>query len=179
MKPTQLSVPAGSINQIPGTAVICGDLRVTPFYDIHKVRLVAAGCCCCCVCLLASRGAGSAFTQASGGGGGSQGCFSLVGKSRHKQHPPQTQTKNKKKPKNKNKKVIAAVRGYVDDINANPDRLARGQRGPHSKYELPEEGLRGRLELKVFDNIGKGVACNLDSPGARVGGGGGVWWCVC
>jgi hypothetical protein len=29
--------------------------------------------------------------------------------------------------------VIAKVRSYVDDINANPDMLAKGQRGPYSR----------------------------------------------
>lgn len=29
--------------------------------------------------------------------------------------------------------VIAKVRGYVDDMNAHPDSLAKGQRGPYSK----------------------------------------------
>ncbi len=38
---------------------------------------------------------------------------------------------------------------------------------PVSRYELPEEELKGRLELKFFDNVGKGVACNLDSKGGR------------
>lgn len=26
------------------------------------------------------------------------------------------------------------------------------------RYELPDEGLKGRLELKIFDNVGKGVS---------------------
>ncbi len=39
MKPTQVSYPGGSINQIPGSATICGDCRITPFYDLEKVRL--------------------------------------------------------------------------------------------------------------------------------------------
>lgn len=38
LKPTQWSYPAGSINQIPGTATVCGDCRVTPFYDVEEVR---------------------------------------------------------------------------------------------------------------------------------------------
>eukprot|EP00882_Tetradesmus_deserticola_P002404 GHRQ01002563.1.p1 GENE.GHRQ01002563.1~~GHRQ01002563.1.p1 ORF type:complete len:440 (+),score=207.27 GHRQ01002563.1:231-1550(+) len=63
--------------------------------------------------------------------------------------------------------VIAKVRSYVDDINAHPDSLAKGQRGPYSRYELPDEDLKGRLELKIFDNVGKGVACNLESKGFK------------
>lgn len=99
LKPTQWSVLPGSINQIPGQATVCGDIRVTPFYDIQE--------------------------------------------------------------------VIKSVEGYVDDINKNPDMLARGQRGPHSKYELPQESLRGKVEIKFFDNVGRGVACNLESPGFK------------
>jgi len=41
-------------------------------------------------------------------------------------HPP-TQTAHHQ--------VIKKVQGYVDDINKNPDMLARGQRGPHSKCD--------------------------------------------
>lgn len=37
LKPTQWSYPLGSINQIPGQATICGDVRVTPFYDMAEV----------------------------------------------------------------------------------------------------------------------------------------------
>lgn len=99
LKPTQWSYPSGSINQIPGSATVCGDIRLTPFYDMEQ--------------------------------------------------------------------VIARVRGYVDELNAAPDALARGQRGPCSRYELPDEALKGRLELKFFDNIGKGVACDLESKGFK------------
>lgn len=55
--------------------------------------------------------------------------------------------------------VMAKVRGYVDELNAQPDQLlCLGQRGPCSRYELAEDSLKGRLELKFFDNIGKGVS---------------------
>ncbi|EFJ48310.1 hypothetical protein VOLCADRAFT_81178 [Volvox carteri f. nagariensis] len=37
MKPTQWVYPGGSINQIPGQATVCGDCRITPFYDVDKV----------------------------------------------------------------------------------------------------------------------------------------------
>lgn len=37
LKPTQWRYPGGSINQIPGEATICGDVRVTPFYDLATV----------------------------------------------------------------------------------------------------------------------------------------------
>lgn len=59
--------------------------------------------------------------------------------------------------------VMKKLQQYVDDINADLPSLAH--RGPHSKYELPDEGLRGKVTLKFFDMVGKGVACNLDSPG--------------
>ena len=91
LKPTQWHYPSGSINQIPGTATICGDMRVTPFYDVEQ--------------------------------------------------------------------VMSKVRIYVDDLNSQPDQhLCKGQRGPCSRYELPEDDLKGRLELKFFDNVGKGVS---------------------
>jgi hypothetical protein len=38
LKPTQWSYPSGSINQIPGSATVSGDMRVTPFYDVEEVR---------------------------------------------------------------------------------------------------------------------------------------------
>jgi hypothetical protein len=41
LKPTQWHYPSGSINQIPGTATICGDMRVTPFYDVEEVGVSA------------------------------------------------------------------------------------------------------------------------------------------
>ncbi|XP_074317751.1 acetylornithine deacetylase-like [Silene latifolia] len=34
MKPTQWSYPGGGNNQIPGECTICGDVRLTPFYDV-------------------------------------------------------------------------------------------------------------------------------------------------
>lgn len=38
--------------------------------------------------------------------------------------------------------VIIKLEEYVDDINANIEKL--GTRGPVSKYVLPDENLRGR-----------------------------------
>eukprot|EP00271_Cylindrocystis_brebissonii_P006292 TRINITY_DN189_c0_g1_i1.p1 TRINITY_DN189_c0_g1~~TRINITY_DN189_c0_g1_i1.p1 ORF type:complete len:435 (-),score=75.46 TRINITY_DN189_c0_g1_i1:458-1762(-) len=37
MKPTQWSLPSGSVNQIPGECTISGDIRVTPFYNLDDV----------------------------------------------------------------------------------------------------------------------------------------------
>eukprot|EP00197_Chlamydomonas_leiostraca_P004747 CAMPEP_0202867528 /NCGR_PEP_ID=MMETSP1391-20130828/9483_1 /ASSEMBLY_ACC=CAM_ASM_000867 /TAXON_ID=1034604 /ORGANISM="Chlamydomonas leiostraca, Strain SAG 11-49" /LENGTH=429 /DNA_ID=CAMNT_0049547581 /DNA_START=14 /DNA_END=1303 /DNA_ORIENTATION=- len=98
MKPTQWRYPGGSINQIPGEATVCGDCRMTPFYDLDKVK--------------------------------------------------------------------AALEGYVAAINADLGSLP--VHGPASKYELPEEEFKGRLELKFFDASAPGVACNLDSEGHKV-----------
>eukprot|EP00270_Netrium_digitus_P005830 TRINITY_DN1782_c0_g1_i1.p1 TRINITY_DN1782_c0_g1~~TRINITY_DN1782_c0_g1_i1.p1 ORF type:complete len:434 (+),score=116.56 TRINITY_DN1782_c0_g1_i1:93-1394(+) len=95
MKPTQISCPPGSINQIPGECTVAGDIRITPFYDVNK--------------------------------------------------------------------VITAIEGYVEDINMNLGSLAT--HGPFSKYELPDEGIKGKLELQFEEMRMQGVACNLDSPG--------------
>ncbi|EFJ21664.1 hypothetical protein SELMODRAFT_106336 [Selaginella moellendorffii] len=59
--------------------------------------------------------------------------------------------------------VVKKLKSYVDDINANIEKL--GVRGPVSKYTLPEEGLRGRLTMEFDEMMMSGVACNLDSPG--------------
>lgn len=47
LKPTQWSYPSGSINQIPGSATICGDMRVTPFYDVEEVRHIVLSFLAC------------------------------------------------------------------------------------------------------------------------------------
>ena len=47
--------------------------------------------------------------------------------------------------------VMAAVDGYVADLNANLGALPT--RGPMSKYALPAEGLSGRLELTWGDGF--------------------------
>ncbi|PNW87021.1 hypothetical protein CHLRE_02g105500v5 [Chlamydomonas reinhardtii] len=99
MKPTQWSYPGGSINQIPGEATICGDCRITPFYDVQQ--------------------------------------------------------------------VMDKLRSYADDLNsASSGALeALPTQGPCSKYVLPDEGLRGKVELTFFDSYAKGIACNLDTVG--------------
>ena len=38
MKPTQIKVPKGGLNQLPPTCTVSGDIRLTPFYDLGKVR---------------------------------------------------------------------------------------------------------------------------------------------
>jgi acetylornithine deacetylase len=59
--------------------------------------------------------------------------------------------------------VMAKLKSYVDDLNASITSLPT--HGPCSKYELPDEGLKGRLSLKFFDSFTRGVACKLDSEG--------------
>jgi acetylornithine deacetylase len=67
--------------------------------------------------------------------------------------------------------VIAKVNEYVAEINANPNvviTMGHGDmpmHGPHSKYELPDEELKGRLEMKWIGEGENGVACKLDSEG--------------
>ncbi|KAL9248978.1 Acetylornithine deacetylase-like protein [Drosera capensis] len=57
------------------------------------------------------------------------------------------------------------LREYVDDINANIEKLPT--RGPVSKYVLPDENLRGSLTI-TFDEAMSGVACDLNSHGFHV-----------
>lgn len=54
---------------------------------------------------------------------------------------------------------------YVDDINSNIEKLPT--RGPVSKYILPDENIKGRLDI-TFEETMSGVACNLDSRGFHV-----------
>nr|GMD78257.1 acetylornithine deacetylase [Ipomoea batatas] len=61
--------------------------------------------------------------------------------------------------------VMKKLQEYVDDLNANIDKL--DTRGPVSKYALPDENLRGRLSIS-FDEASSGVACNLESRGFQV-----------
>ena len=37
-KPTQIKCTPGSLNQLPPETTVEGDIRLTPFYDIHKVK---------------------------------------------------------------------------------------------------------------------------------------------
>ncbi|KAG6405374.1 hypothetical protein SASPL_132963 [Salvia splendens] len=61
--------------------------------------------------------------------------------------------------------VIKKLEAYVEDLNTNIEKL--DTRGPVSKYVLPDENLRGRLDI-TFDEAMSGVACNLDSRGFHV-----------
>ena len=63
------------------------------------------------------------------------------------------------------KKVMAAVDGYVKDLNENIEKLPK--HGPCSKYTLPGEGRRGKVDIEWAsgDNPMRGIACDIDSPG--------------
>ncbi|XP_006352852.1 acetylornithine deacetylase-like [Solanum tuberosum] len=61
--------------------------------------------------------------------------------------------------------VIKKLQEYVDDLNANIEKL--DTRGPVSKYVLPDENLRGRMTI-TFDETSSGVACDLNSLGYKV-----------
>ncbi|XAR54818.1 Acetylornithine deacetylase [Bertholletia excelsa] len=63
------------------------------------------------------------------------------------------------------KDVMKKLEECVDDLNANIEKL--DTRGPVSKYVLPDEQLRGRIEIS-FNEASSGVACNLDSRGFHV-----------
>jgi len=43
MKPTQISVPKGGLNQLPPTCKVSGDIRLTPFYDVKEVQEAVKG----------------------------------------------------------------------------------------------------------------------------------------
>ncbi|XP_020082760.1 acetylornithine deacetylase-like [Ananas comosus] len=62
--------------------------------------------------------------------------------------------------------IVKKLYAYVDDINAHIEDL--DTRGPVSKYVLPDEGLKGRVEIKTGEEIIAGIACNLDSRGYHV-----------
>ncbi|XP_038888364.1 acetylornithine deacetylase-like [Benincasa hispida] len=57
------------------------------------------------------------------------------------------------------------IQEYVDYINAHVEDLE--SRGPVSKYTLPAEGLRGRIDM-TFGVPLPGIACDLDSIGYKV-----------
>ncbi|KAI4315129.1 hypothetical protein L6164_027972 [Bauhinia variegata] len=63
------------------------------------------------------------------------------------------------------KDVMKNLQEYVDDINENIQKLET--RGPVSKYVLPDDNLRGSLNL-TFDEALSGVACDLKSQGFKV-----------
>ncbi|KAG8071938.1 hypothetical protein GUJ93_ZPchr0006g42429 [Zizania palustris] len=60
--------------------------------------------------------------------------------------------------------VVRKLQEYVDDINEKLETKLQ-TRGPASKYVLPDENLRGRLEITIDRDVMSGVACNLESRG--------------
>eukprot|EP01095_Lingulamoeba_sp_RSL-Kostka_P003418 TRINITY_DN143_c0_g4_i1.p1 TRINITY_DN143_c0_g4~~TRINITY_DN143_c0_g4_i1.p1 ORF type:complete len:447 (-),score=183.82 TRINITY_DN143_c0_g4_i1:162-1475(-) len=61
--------------------------------------------------------------------------------------------------------VKNTIDGYVKDILENLDDL--DQRGPVSKYILPEENLKGELAIEWGQHCLPGVACSLESAGYK------------
>jgi acetylornithine deacetylase len=62
--------------------------------------------------------------------------------------------------------VRAALRRYVDEINADPTTLENpAVRGPYSKYTLPAENRVASIDLKFISEGENGIACHLNSPG--------------
>lgn len=66
------------------------------------------------------------------------------------------------------KDVAKSFDKYIADINADPTVLsAFGKHGAHTSYVLPEEDKKGFLELTWVGEGENGIACNLDSAGAK------------
>ncbi|KAF5785249.1 putative acetylornithine deacetylase [Helianthus annuus] len=61
--------------------------------------------------------------------------------------------------------VINKLNEYVEDLNKNIEKIPT--RGPVSKYVLPDENLRGRIEIS-YDEALSGIAMDLDSRGYHV-----------
>lgn len=61
------------------------------------------------------------------------------------------------------KDCMRSIEGYVEEMNAAIETVPT--RGPQSKYVLPEEGLRGRLELSWGEGYAEGLSCDLSSVG--------------
>ncbi|TDH71275.1 hypothetical protein CCR75_006604 [Bremia lactucae] len=60
--------------------------------------------------------------------------------------------------------IISLLRygqAFVDNFNANVTSL-EGNRGPVSKYALPDEKCKGKIELILDKNYYEGIACSLD-----------------
>jgi len=66
------------------------------------------------------------------------------------------------------KEVVPKVRGYVNELNETMFS-ALPTRGPHSKYEVPELGLAGKVEIDIDDNdVCEGIACRVRSKSYQV-----------
>lgn len=98
MKATQIHCSPGALNQIPAMCTVQGDIRSSPFYDIHEIQ--------------------------------------------------------------------KKVQDYVDQINANPSIVETPSiHGPHSKYHLVDDNVKGTIALKWLVEGDNGIACRLDSKG--------------
>ena len=66
---------------------------------------------------------------------------------------------------------IADVRLFLEecvrDINNEPESIDSKLHGPHSKYELPEENIKGNVQLTFISPGENGIACSLESPGYK------------
>lgn len=100
LKPTQISCPEGSLNQIQASCTVQGDIRLAPFYQISDAS--------------------------------------------------------------------DALRRWIAEINADPQGTlgSIGNHGPHSKYILESENLRGSVTLTILDGE-NGIAVDLTSPGFK------------
>jgi acetylornithine deacetylase len=64
--------------------------------------------------------------------------------------------------------VMKRIQVYVDEINADPSIVEDPvHRGPHSKYVIADENLKGKLTLKWVSGSDDGIACKLDSKGFK------------
>eukprot|EP00191_Tetraselmis_sp_GSL018_P003339 CAMPEP_0177609198 /NCGR_PEP_ID=MMETSP0419_2-20121207/18933_1 /TAXON_ID=582737 /ORGANISM="Tetraselmis sp., Strain GSL018" /LENGTH=437 /DNA_ID=CAMNT_0019104051 /DNA_START=132 /DNA_END=1446 /DNA_ORIENTATION=- len=65
------------------------------------------------------------------------------------------------------KDVIAKLKEWVEDINANIDKLPT--RSPESRYDLrPDIDCKGKLEIEFAEEYVNGVACDMESHGFKV-----------
>ena len=60
------------------------------------------------------------------------------------------------------------MKKYVEEINANPNiLLAMGKHGSHTSYVLQDEDKKGVLDINWVGEGENGIACNLESSGAK------------
>lgn len=58
----------------------------------------------------------------------------------------------------------ASVERYVSDINADPSGvLEKNLHGPHSKFSIPEQNVKGEVELTWLNDGEDGIACDMSS----------------
>ena len=183
LKPTQWSYPGGGINQIPGEATLCGDIRVTPFYRRAAPPPLPRTKWTRCVLLPVLIGHAASLTPFYRRAAlhhsyrphvpntslesvhpsleSVHPSLESVHPSLESVHPSLESVHSPRTPAGlylpppgpphgrgltraararSAEKVAAAVKGYVDDINADVTKLP--SRGPISKYAL-DDGLKG------------------------------------